>query len=148
MILLEICNLLIRTIREVCARDYNYDESVITDWLSNKTSENISKWIKSDNLSYVVVCRDIIVGFAMLGLKGDILLNYVLPEYLNRGIGKILLNKMEQDARRCGIKAIKVNSSITAKKFYFRNGFAEIGPPKYMGKILGEFPMRKILTPT
>jgi histone acetyltransferase (RNA polymerase elongator complex component) len=74
---------------------------------------------------------------------GEILLNYVAPENIHQGIGRLLINKIEDFARNQGLSAITVMSTITAKTFYEKNGFVKNGDPVYIGKLASEFPLIK-----
>jgi GNAT superfamily N-acetyltransferase len=141
----DICHVLITSINELCAPDYDQDPTVIKEWLSNKTPENVSAWISaSNNHSHIAVAdENIVAGFSLINTNGEILLIYVLPEYLNKGMGKALLDKMEFTAQNLGLTTITTKSTITAKPFYERNGFLEDGEPIYVKEILGEFPLKK-----
>lgn len=141
-----LCDLLIESITINCAADYNNDPQIMKAWLANKTPENISKWISTtNNLSLAAVdnSKDKFAGFFLMNKDGEILLNYVLPAYINQGVGKALLNELERIAKSSGIKALSVVSTITAKNFYERNGFVKSGEPEYVGSILGDFPLVK-----
>ena len=144
----EVCSVLRRSIIEVCGSDYN-SQSVIEEWLSNKTEVNISKWIQSET-TYSLVCvdeNDSIVGFGQITLKGEILLIYLVPEALYKGNGKLILQQMEKLMSKHCVDEIHTVSSITAKPFYKRNGFMQDGPPQIVGEIESDFPMIKKLSP-
>lgn len=144
----QLCDLLIESITINCAADYNNDPEIIKEWLANKTPDNISLWINSKSNISLVAFDTLInkcVGFILISKDGTILLNYVLPAFIYKGIGKILLKKIEEIAQESGIKVLSVISTITAKKFYERNGFIKSGEPEYVGSILGEFPLIKHL---
>ncbi len=118
----------------------------MSDWLANKTPENVLNWISSDKTFCLVAetSNKEIVGFSCL--KNDkILLNYLSPGSLHKGIGKAMLSYLEDHAKTLGEKELRVNSKITARAFYTRNGFVPSGEPKYVGDILGEFPLLKFL---
>ena len=51
---------------------------------------------------------------------------FVLPEYQKKGIGRELLEYVEQQAKKKGIKFLKVRASLTAYKFYEKNGYSKI----------------------
>jgi N-acetylglutamate synthase-like GNAT family acetyltransferase len=142
----KICEVLVRSVREICAPDYNNDEAVLQQWCSNKTPEVASEWIRSADY-FIVVAQNSsseIVGAAMYNrARQAIELCYVVPEALHRGIGSQLLATLEADAARLGHKDIYLCSSITAREFYRRHGYVDDGEPVYWGKVLG-FPMRKI----
>lgn len=141
------CEVLRRSISEICSLDYN-DQSVIDEWLDNKTESNIKKWIQSVN-SYSVVCTngDLVVGFGTITLEGEVLLIYLLPEALHKGNGKLMLEAMEHRVISNGIEEIYTVSSITAKPFYERNGYTENGQPLLVGNIKGDFPLIKKVPP-
>jgi len=143
----EICLLLRRSIIEVCAFDYGNNEKVLEEWLANKTTENVRYWINNKNRSsYICINKnDEILGFCMHDIRGEILLNYVLPEYLYKGVGKLLLSAMEEELYKNKIFDIVVISSITAKPFYARNGFVNNGKAIMVGAIEGDFPLIKRL---
>ncbi|MFA5959569.1 MAG: GNAT family N-acetyltransferase [Tatlockia sp.] len=71
-------------------------------------------------------------------------LNHV-TSIIYKGVGKVLLKRMERIAKLSGIQALSVVSTITAKNFYERNGFVKNGEPEYVGAILGDFPLIKHL---
>lgn len=145
----QVCDVLRRSILEVCAPDYNNNQPVIDEWLSNKTEDNISTWIQSGS-AFSVVCTDegdIVAGFGLITREGEILLIYLAPEALHKGNGKLILQKMENFASLEGLTEIRTTSSITAKAFYERNGFIQDGPPQLVGYIEGDFPLVKKLSP-
>jgi hypothetical protein len=81
----ELCELLIESITMNCAVDYNNDPQIMKEWLVNKTSDNISHWINSMNnisLAAFDTSKDKFVGFVLINKHGEILLNYVLSDYL------------------------------------------------------------------
>jgi GNAT superfamily N-acetyltransferase len=144
----ELCDLLIESITMNCAADYNNDPLIMKEWLANKTPENISQWIDStNNISLVALdtFKGKLSGFALMNKDGEILLNYVLPSHIYKGVGKVLLKEMEYIAKSSGIQALSVVSTITAKNFYERNGFVTNSEPEYVGAILGDFPLIKHL---
>ena len=138
------CAVLVRSIKEICAPYYENDEEILTHWLENKTPANIRRWIESDR-SYCVVAVNAqgqVLGFSSIS-GAEIMLNYVLPEALHRGIGKKMLQALEAHAIASGVDHIRVVSSITAKAFYKRNGYVSNGAPRPVGRILGDFPLIK-----
>ena len=71
----EICQLIRRSISEVCGPDYAKIDGFIENWLANKTPENIGSWIKSTE-GVFIICRndESIVGVANMNRQGKILL--------------------------------------------------------------------------
>ena len=141
------CAVLVRSINEICAPYYENDHEILAQWLGNKTPSNVRQWIESDR-SYCVVAvdgKDLVVGFASIS-GSEIMLNYVLPEVLHRGIGKRMLQALENHAIAAGLGHINLVSSIPANAFYVRNGYVSNSPPQYVGRILGDFPLIKRLS--
>lgn len=121
----EACQVLISSIKEVCISDHKNDPEILKDWLSNKTTANVEKWIQDPN-NYSIIAADKtgkVIGISIINKNGEILLNYLLRQFLYKGIGKKMLRAMEIFAKKSGITVIKANSTITASKFYEKNGF-------------------------
>jgi L-amino acid N-acyltransferase YncA len=138
------CAVLVRSIKEICAPYYENDEEILARWLENKTPSNVRGWIESDR-SYCVVAvnaKGQVLGFASIS-GAEIMLNYVIPEMLHRAVGKRMLQALESQAIACGVDHIRVVSSIPAKQFYERNGYVSDGAPKFVGRIVGDFPLIK-----
>jgi GNAT superfamily N-acetyltransferase len=118
------CKVLRRSISECCADDHRNDAAILSAWLGNKTPETVESWFLSpSNFSLVAVAADEIVGVAMLTRAGKIVLFYVSPEVRYSGTGKALLHGLEAQAREWGLRAIQVDSTISARSFYLRNEF-------------------------
>lgn len=75
----------------------------------------------------VLVAEDIdstVVGFATLHTpSGEVGAIYVLPDYARRGIGRQLIEALEEEARRLGVDILHVKASLNAVAFYERVGF-------------------------
>jgi N-acetylglutamate synthase-like GNAT family acetyltransferase len=139
------CDVLRRSIRELCARDHKNDENTISAWLENKTPENVRKWLTS-TLAYGVVAErhGKVCGFAMVARNGSVTLCYVLPEVQHSGVGKKLLAEMEAQAVRWGLDTLTVESTLTAKLFYERNGYVAAGDPLTIWS-QPSYPLQKLL---
>ncbi len=143
----RICDVLIRSVHEVCAPDYGNDPAILDSWCSNKSPESIAKWIRNPDNFFIVaeLVPQGIVGAALYSrTEASIHLCYLVPEGLHRGIGSRLLFSMEAEARRLGHRQITLDSSITAHEFYKLHGYEDNGEPVYWHKVLG-FPMRKMI---
>jgi N-acetylglutamate synthase-like GNAT family acetyltransferase len=88
------CAVLRRSITELCRADHGGDEILLGKWLSNKTVENVTRWIMQ---SYFVVAEEgeTILGVAAMDASGKITLNYVSPEARFRGVSKALVLQLE-----------------------------------------------------
>ncbi len=142
------CAAVRRSIQEICGPDYRHEEKVMSDWLANKTPDKFRTWIESpDRFCVVAVAPSAeIVGFGQVNRNGSVELCYVAPAGLHQGYGRAMLQSMERQGIQWGLDALRLNSSITAKRFYERNGYRLTGEPKMFGGTLGDFPMAKNLT--
>lgn len=120
----------LRSIREVCVKDYT--EAEITAW-GNKTfsQEKRVQSILNDGI-WVVENYGTILGFGHIILElninsAHICALFLVPESLRIGMGKRLLYLMEDYARKNGAKRITLSSSITALVFFKEHGFIEKG---------------------
>lgn len=75
---------------------------------------------------------------------GEVNLCYLLPEARFAGAGKALLSTLELEANRRGLNSLRLESTLTAKPFYLRNGFVESGTPSEVFGTVA-FPMQKII---
>jgi GNAT superfamily N-acetyltransferase len=142
------CEVLHRSIRELCGADHKNDETIVAEWLENKTPENVQEWLAS-SLTYGVVAEldGTVCGFAMVGMNGTISLCYVVPEVLHCGVGKRMLAALEAQAARWNLRSLRVESTLTAKPFYERNGYASRGDSIPAEGPHGGYPLHKVLAP-
>jgi GNAT superfamily N-acetyltransferase len=120
------CNVLRRSIVELCQLDHRGDQGVIEHWLSNKTAENVRAWISAaNNIVLVAVDDEAILGVAAMTRSGCVTLNYVRPESRFEGVSKALLTSLEREARMLGLSALTLSSTKTAERFYRAAGFVE-----------------------
>ena len=123
------CIVLRRSITECCVEDHHNNPKLLSAWLLNKTSENVSAWFAAnENFSVVAVSGEQVVGVGLLTKNGNLALCYALPEVRFTGVGKALLRAMESHAVQAGFNEIYLSSTATAKAFYLRNGFVQSGP--------------------
>jgi len=138
-----ICQVLRRSIQEVCAPDYGNDAAILAEWLENKTPENVGVWIADPNTcSVVALCDDRVVGFGHAS-PHEVLLNYASPEFLGRGVGYHVLSELERWALNQGSRHMTCTSTVTALSFYERQGYSRAGEPVYYGGKAGDFPLEK-----
>ena len=129
----EISHLLVRSISESCFEDHQNDPNRLEPWLKNKTPENVKSWLEVNRTYCAISQSGAIVGVLQINTENRILLNYVDPSYSNKGIGTKLLRKLESDIGE-GEKVV-VESTETAKPFYIKSGFIELGnQPNEMSK--------------
>src|SRR5579863_4169096 len=86
------CQVLRRSIAELCAADHRGDATVLELWLRNKTPETLKMWIAHQaNLVLVAVDQCVIIGVGAMTHGGEITLNYVSPDARFRGVSRALL---------------------------------------------------------
>jgi GNAT superfamily N-acetyltransferase len=120
------CDVLRRSITELCAADHNNDPAWLAGWLANKTPENVAAWIGDpNNVVYVAVDDGRIAGVAAMERAGRISLNYVSPDARFKGISKALLGGLERKARELGLVQCTLESTKTALRFYRAAGYRE-----------------------
>ncbi len=140
------CEVLRRSIRELCVADHQNNEVTLNAWLENKTTKNIAAWVTSPQSYSVVALRDSdISGFAMVSRDGSLRLCYLIPEIQYLGAGKAMLSALEAEAARWGLKSLHLESTKSAKTFYERNGYASTENPIGSAGAQTAYPMRKNL---
>lgn len=143
----DACNVIRSSILECCTDDHRGDAKVLEGWLRNKTPEFVRRFILEPTAFSVVASVDEeTVGFGSALETGEVTLCYVAPSVRFKGAGKALLAALEDHAARAGVKALRLESTRTARAFYLRNGFVAEGPPVLAFGIEGQ-PMRKKLRP-
>ena len=99
----EACQVLRRSIIELCAADHRNDPALLEAWLRNKTPANVAAWMKRIDASYLVaVDEGAIAAVGAVTDAGEILLNYVSPDARFRGASRALLAALE--ARAAGTR--------------------------------------------
>ena len=83
--------------------------------------ENLLKSVKKD---YIIVLEmdGRIVGTGTLE-RDEITRVFVLPEYQGLGLGKMIMQTLEEKARSQGIKAVNIDASLVSLDFYHHLGY-------------------------
>jgi GNAT superfamily N-acetyltransferase len=116
------CDVLRRSILELCAADHRNDPALLEPWLANKTPENVAAWIAGSHM-LVAEEEDHLLGVAGLDGAGRVTLNYVAPEARFRGISDALLSALEEKAAQLGCRSCTLESTKTARRFYEARGY-------------------------
>ncbi|WP_286342574.1 GNAT family N-acetyltransferase [Ferrimonas sp. YFM] len=111
----------------------HYPEALLRAW-SPPPSQHRSDWlhsiIASDNtLVEVAECSERgVMGFGIV-LLGQSRLQalYIHPSASGQGIGRRLLNRLEQRASQVGLTRLSLNASLNAHPFYTRMGYLSHG---------------------
>jgi len=131
----EVSALIARTLRTVNIKDYS--EEYIEATVSSHSADVLIELAKHGHM-YVVCDASRIIGCGAIdgywgSMTESILLSvFVLPEFQGKGIGKLIIQTLEQDEYFLRAERIEIPASITAVDFYrklgydFKNGKAEL----------------------
>ncbi|MCO6147134.1 GNAT family N-acetyltransferase [Flavobacterium sp. NRK1] len=112
------------TILTVCVNEY--DDEQRNMWAAS--AEKTDRWIDlvNDQLVLLAIKNNVIVGFASLR-DGDYLdFMYVHKNYQRQGIAQLLLNAIEDEAKKLNTKIITSDISKTARPFFEKKGYKVI----------------------
>lgn len=141
------------SIREICSQQHRSDE--IQGWGNRPyiESQRVGS-IKNDRV-WVVEDRGSIEGYAHLQIMekdsekvGYVAGLYLTPRVSGRGLGRAILELMFEEARAEKVKALNLESSLSAHRFYQQAGFQDTGPEKTVpvnGSQVRCYPMQIIL---
>jgi len=133
------------SITQLCGPDHGGDAALIAAWTSNKTRENVMRWIFTAGSTLLSAKFDgKIAGVGSYEAGGRILLNYVSPDYRGAGVSTALLTEMETALAAAGCAEGRLVSTKTALAFYRARGWANDGPMTPAEPVPG-YPMTKRL---
>ncbi len=114
------------TIKYVNSKDYTKKQ--IKAWLTKNTTVHVRNKLGYKNRPhFIMLDKEKIVGVVAAKLdKKEITGLYVYKKYLGKGIGKMLLHKMEQHMQSQGLNRIQLHSTLTAFNFYKSKGYKKI----------------------
>ena len=140
---LTIARLFRDTVHAVNRQDYS--EAHLDAWAPYQV--DLEHWREALGASYfmVAVSGGMVVGFA--NLDGDDYVDqlFVHKDLLRKRIGAKLMEEIEREAKRRGAARLWTQSSITARKFFERQGFVTLQAQRvtYNGQIFDNFSMEK-----
>jgi GNAT superfamily N-acetyltransferase len=142
------CDVMRRSIAELCAADHRNDAAILGRWLSNKTPEVFASWIaRADNSILLAVEGGTILAAGCVTDAGEITLNYVSPDARFRGISRALLGALEARAVERGNTRCTLISTETARRFYQSNGYVDDGPLAGRFGTSSNYAMSKLIAP-
>jgi GNAT superfamily N-acetyltransferase len=139
------CQVILRSIAELCVADHRNDPAILARWLSNKKPEIFRSWIRPDNTLLVAVEDNSILAVGCVTEAGEITLNYVSPVARFRGVSGALLAALEHRAIQRGNQLCTLKSTETARRFYLERGYSEQGPADGKFGTTSGYPMSKRL---
>jgi putative acetyltransferase len=100
-----------------------------------------------ENISYVAEYNNLIVGFGDLTVQGYLDRLFVHKNFQGQGIAAAIMERLESRGKALKIKEITTASSITAKPFFEKVGFAVVKEQhvEVRGEMLTNFVMKKFL---
>lgn len=140
----QIVNLFYNSVHQLCQKDYSFSQ--LDAWAPLNT--DLIKWKDKLNNSFCLVVEiDHIIGFANIDDHGHFDCLYVDPQFVNLGIGSLLLKSMENYALGLSCKCIEVDVSKTALNFFNKNGYQIVNSQQVCrnGIILDNYHMIKKL---
>jgi putative acetyltransferase len=142
---LTIARLFRDTVHAVNRQDYS--EAHLDAWAPYQI--DLEHWRAVITSSYFMVATSggMVVGFA--NLDGDDYVDqvFVHKDLLRKKIATKLIEEIEREAKRRGAARLWTQSSITARKFFERQGFLTLQQQRatYNGQIFDNFAMEKRL---
>lgn len=123
----QISNVIIQDLLTVNSNDYGIErvKKMAEDFTVEKLQNSLSKRKKV----FVALIDDNVVGTAGIDKSWNsddeywILTVFVKPENHGQGIGKKLIEKVEEYATTLPVKKLIIPASITAHKFYYKLGY-------------------------
>jgi len=117
----NISSLIINTINEINAKDY--PKKQLEHELNCYTLPKVKEYIK-DNLVFNAIEGNKIIGVVILDIKKATIKSlYIRPNKMGMGVGKKLMQFIENKARDVGIKELTLYPTKYSKKFYKKLGY-------------------------
>ena len=122
----KVSEMIIRTLKITNSKDYS--EEAINALEKQVQPSHITERAGWTHF-YVVEENDTIIGCGAIGpywgsvTESSLFTIFVLPEYQSKGIGKRIIESLEQDEYYLRAKRVEVPASITAVNFYRKFGY-------------------------
>jgi len=115
-------------VHETASKDYDAD--ILDEWSTVVSEERISNYLLNsfpNEITIVAVVYDKIAGFGSLAGNDELRAVYVASNSGGKSIGSALLQRLEEIAKDKGFTELKMDSSVTAEKFYAKHGYEITG---------------------
>ncbi len=145
----EVLNLHYESVHKIAVNDYSKD--ILDEWSPRPDQNRVKKFLENpDNeIRVVAVDNQKIVGFGCIVLpSNELRACYVLPDASKKGVGKRIIEFLENLAKENNLKFLNLDSSITAKSFYEKCGYSVHKKDKHIlesGQKMDCFNMHKAL---
>lgn len=117
----ELVQLFYETVHSINAADY--DAAQLTAWAPDNI--DVDQWCGCFETGYAWVVEEDgqIIGFGNLKSSGRLDRLYVHKDHQGKGVGTLLAEAIEKQARRISLKELRVEASITARPFFLQKGY-------------------------
>ena len=123
----QISNIIIQNLLTVNSKDYGIEK--VKKMAEDFTVEKLKNTLSKRKKVFIALIDDIVVGTA--GIEKSwysddeywILTVFVKPEYHDQGIGRKLIEKIEEYATTLHIKKLVIPASINPNGFYYKLGY-------------------------
>ncbi len=103
-----VCEVLKRSILELCVADHRNDPAILARWLRNKTPEQVKEEIALLGNSVLAAVEDAaVLGVGLVTDTGEIGINYVSPDARFRGVSRAIMAALESRARSAATHAAR-----------------------------------------
>jgi putative acetyltransferase len=142
---LTVARLFRDTVRTVNRQDYS--EAQVDAWAPYQIDLDHWRGVIENSHFLVAISGGMIVGFANLDGDDTVDLIYVHKDLQRRKIATKLLAELEREAKHRGAQRLAAQASITAKRFFGRQGFATLQVQRvtYNGQVFENYAMEKRL---
>lgn len=123
----EVAALIRKTIQITNAKDYSAES--VDALVKMHTAEHILERASWTHF-YVICDEDIIIGCGAIGPywgkedESSLFTIFVLPKYQGQGVGRKIIETLEQDEFFLRAKRVEIPASITACEFYKKMGYS------------------------
>lgn len=118
-----ISDVLVRSIKALCAADHLDDPELIAGWIANKSPYEIGLRLSAGTNMLVTEVTGKVAAVGEFQSNGHIDLLYVAPEMRGKGHSSALLRAMERKLIELGVERARLVSSKTAQSFYAKHGW-------------------------
>lgn len=137
-------DLFVRSVTGIASKDYSPEQ--IAAWTSQRLDRD--KWLarRGNRPTYVAVIGRKIAGFGDLEADGHIDMLFVHPDHQRKGVATALLQHIEAQAQKQGVKRLFTEASVTARPVFERFGFrVDVAQEVAIGgQMLRNFQMSKL----
>lgn len=117
----DVLQLFYENVHTVCCLDYTIEQ--LDAWAPS--NPDIYRWKSALNKNHTLVVEEEnkIIGFGDVGETGYIDRLYVDQNYLHKGVGTLIVDRLEMYCKKKGVIFMNTASSITSKPFFESRGY-------------------------